>query len=479
MKTLKNLKKSLRVSLFFFFCFFLILILKILSPIYAFADEDIKISNAEELLAIKDNPGGNYILTNDIDLGGTDWVPFTFSGTLNGDGHSILNLTVSYKGDAAKDTYDGNMKVYETYFGGMFDSLDGVVENLSFYGADINITSDMPCFAAVVTGYLDGGTITNCYIDGTVTLNGGNKMFGVGGIAGYGNGMISKTTADVTLICIDTDKENRDEQFMGGAVAAGYPDLVDCTVNIDGYASEHGYAHNGGLVGMYVLYPQDTTHEGAITGNTVKGKITFYEDNTDRRAYCKAFVGEVMNQVFKDEGNEEEFTRDEVKCFDIDLYPMKVTFPREEQEKDQFECDHSKMDESIVKSDCNNFGYTLCTCKTCGYEYKKNYTLKHHVYLWNITKEPTLEEEGINEGVCRNCGDVVEESIPKLTEEEFEEILKEETADPEELTSEELYQPDGKEAFGSLTPYVVCISILGAAALLGIIFTIIRIARKK
>ena len=459
--------------------FFILFLFNLLSPIKVHADEAIPVTNVDELLAIRDNPEGSYVLKNDIDMSGVNWVPFTFSGTLNGDGYSILNLNVAYKGDASKDTFDGNMKSYETYFGGMFDSLSGVVENLSFYGAVVDITSDMPCFAAVVTGYLDGGMITNCYIDGTVTLHAGNKMFGVGGIAGYGNGMISETEADVTLICIDTDRENKDEQFLGGAVAAGYPDIVNCTINIDGYDSDHGYVHNGGLVGMYVLYPQGASHEGAITGNTVKGKITFYEDNNDRRAYCKPFVGEVMNQVFKDEGNEEEFTRDEVKCFDIDLMPMKVSFPREEHEGDQFECDHSKMDEKIVAGDCNGYGYTLCTCKTCGYEMKKNYTLKHHVYLWNMIKEPTVEEEGIEEGVCKNCGDTVQNPIPQLTEEEYQEIMKEETGDPGEDSSEELYMPDARQSFGGLTPYVVCILILGAAAFLGVLFTLIRISRKK
>ena len=43
-----------------------------------------KIRSSEELISIKDSPKGKYILADDIDLSGVEWVPFTFNGILEG-----------------------------------------------------------------------------------------------------------------------------------------------------------------------------------------------------------------------------------------------------------------------------------------------------------------------------------------------------------------------------------------------------------
>ena len=48
-----------------------------------------KVSTYEDLAAIADKPDGKYLLTQDIDMAGRDWTPFTFTGTLDGNGHSI------------------------------------------------------------------------------------------------------------------------------------------------------------------------------------------------------------------------------------------------------------------------------------------------------------------------------------------------------------------------------------------------------
>ena len=48
-----------------------------------------------ELDAIRNNPGGSYILMNDIDLSGENLTPIPqFWGTLDGNGHSIDNMTI-------------------------------------------------------------------------------------------------------------------------------------------------------------------------------------------------------------------------------------------------------------------------------------------------------------------------------------------------------------------------------------------------
>ena len=281
-----------------------------------------RISTPEELISIKDAPNGKYILAKDIDLAGIDWVPFTFNGILEGNGHTVSNLKITQTGMSERRTYDGNMKEYDTVFAGMFDVIeDAEVRNLTLSGVNIDIASDAPCFIGSVAGYMGNSKILNCSVEGTLKLKAHDRMFGVGGVAGYGYGRIGDINADITLICIDTDRDTKDEQFMGGVCAAGYPDIICCNIKIDGYDSDHGYVHNGGLVGLFQFYPEGTEHDAEIGGNHISGKITFFEDNEDRRAYCDAYIGERMERIEYWWSNSDDFTSHEVFEYDVDLLP--------------------------------------------------------------------------------------------------------------------------------------------------------------
>ena len=405
-------------------CLLVVLILFAGAKISVLADGDIEISTPDGLLEMAADPAGSYILTDDIDMAGREWPPFSFHGSLDGDGHAILNLSVKDTGEAVRDTYDGNMKVYETSFAAMFDVLDGKVENLTLLNLQTDVETDRPCFAGSIAGYMENAVIADCQVEGTLTLRAHEKMFGVGGIAGYGYGQIDGCSADVTLVCIDTDSQTRDEQFMGGVCGAGYPDVTNCNIRIDGYASEHGYAHNGGLIGMYILYPRGTVYAGAVTGNQVDGKITFYEDNTNRRAYCAPYIGEIMNWTFAYAENKESFRRDEVYAYEVDLLPMRIRYPRADY-PEQYICRHTSEKQDIMVPDCETFGYTLHTCGDCGYSWKDTYTLRQHEYEWKVEKEPHLGETGLRQGICTRCGARKAEEMDALQVEDIADQLEE------------------------------------------------------
>ncbi|MBO4750623.1 MAG: hypothetical protein J5546_09920 [Lachnospiraceae bacterium] len=367
------------------------------------------ISSPEELLQMAEKPYEDYELACDIDMRGVEWKPFSFHGTFNGNGYSILNLTIGQTGEAVRETFDGNMKVYDTYFAGLFDEISGYEEgdmvqtatvvNLNLVNVRIDVETDLPCFIGSFAGYMEKATIENCTVSGILQLRAHDRMFGVGGIIGYGCGTIDNCTADVTLVCIDTDASTKDEQFMGGVCAAGYPDMHGNTITIAGYDSDHGYVHDGGLVGMYMFYPKGMKYKGSVKENYVSGKITFYEDNKNRRAYCNGFIGEIMNWDFDNVRNKNDFVRDEVYTYDVDLMPHSCTDPQ--------------MREEVTPAGCE-FGYTTYICETCGYTEKDLYTLKDHAYEWTVVREATTEEEGLSEGVCKDCGDVCEKPIEKL-----------------------------------------------------------------
>ena len=299
-----------------------------------------KISSCEDLKAISEKPDGKYCLTKDIDMAGIEWTPFTFNGVLDGNGHEIINLSITSKGSAVRDTYDGNMISYSTSFAGMFDCIEGAtIRNLTLTSVYVDITSDEPFFAGTIAGYMGNSKIINCNVKGDVYLRAHDRIFGVGGVAGYGYGLLQNVYSSVTLVCTDTDRNTKDEQFLGGMVSAGYPDFLNCTVDIDGYVSEHGYTHNGGIIGLYIYYPEETPHKGKIIGNRVYGKITFFEENDNRRAYCDSIVGESLHKAETFEDNAASFRRVEVTNYDAELLPgvISKSFDFSVKEKGRFD----------------------------------------------------------------------------------------------------------------------------------------------
>lgn len=422
--------------------------------------EPINIYTADDLLAVSENTTADYILMNDIDMAGIEWTPIDFTGNFDGNNHAILNLSVKSTSTEIRTTYDGNYKTYDTCFAGLFGVLENAtVKNLTLKGINVTVNKEEPCFIGSIAGFAEKSSIENCSIDGTLRLDVSAKMFGVGGIVGYGgDGSITSTNADVTLICIDHDKENRDEQFMGGGYSAGYLDVDKCFIKIDGYDSDHGYVHDGGLVGMYILYPLGNNYAGFINNTRVEGMITFFEDNTDRRAYCKDFIGEVMNWTYEYVGNSSDFTRNEIKDYSKDLLPHY--------------CEGDNYSKETVESTCDEFGYTIYKCNDCNeYSYKADYTLKNHnLGELSVIEEATTEKEGLSKGVCLDCGAEVYVITPVVEEiiEEPEEIVEPDIVSEPETVPET--KPVKEEEGDTLLKVfligglVICIGLVAAIA---------------
>ena len=388
----------------------------------------IEISTPQDLINIKDNPDGYYILTDNIDMKDIQWVPIEFSGCIEGNGYTIMNLTVSSVGNETADTYYGNYIVYDTYFAGMFSKIDNAtIVDLNLLNITVDINTENNCFIGTIAGYSNNSFITGCSVNGRLSLTVDAPMFGVGGVVGYGNGEITEVTTDTTLVCIDTNVEERDEQFLGGVCGAGYVNVNNCNITLDGYVSDHGYVHTGGLIGMYIFYPRDLEYYGSITYNHVEGKITFFEDNTNRRAYCQPMIGEIMIYEFEYGGNTDNFLRDERFEYDKNLLPDM--------------CEGEVYEKVITEATPESFGYTTYTCPGCGYTYVSDYT---------IYREPE------------------EESIEEITKE------TEETSSVEEPTTE---NNDNKSSDGTVKKYI----IIGLAIVFGIVVIeiIVKLCMRK
>ncbi|MCR4805170.1 MAG: hypothetical protein K5981_05895 [Clostridia bacterium] len=369
-----------------------------LSQGFAFAEGTaVEIASADDLLLLAEDPDGSFVLTEDIYLPPDfAWEPPVFRGRLDGQGHAIYNVSSRGVCSRTRTVYDGNYKEYEGVFAGFFGILDGgLVENLNLVGTRISVTdSDRCVFAGLLAGLMDSGAVVrNCCVGGICEVQTSGPCFGTGGFAGYGSGRIENSIAESTLICIDTDAEYKDEQFLGGAYAAGFIDLADCIVTVDGYDSDHGYVHDGGLVGMYIIYPKGASYAGQIVRNHVSGRIRFFEDNRDRRAYCAPYIGEVLQWTYEWGGCTEDFERDEVFEYGEDLLP----------------CTHDLR--PIVTEP--SFGVKGCTkwvCDVCGYSYVADYTAPL-LQEFRLLEEPSpnadelLESAGLAEAAAGLAGE--------------------------------------------------------------------------
>ncbi len=116
-------------------------------------DDPYEIATAEDLAAINDyDINAHYVLTADIDMSGMIWATapiFFFNGTLNGQGHTISNLTI-----------EGTTRL------GLFGKVmtDGVVTNLTIQDAYIIGYDRVGAVAGESFGH-----IANCHVTGNVT----------------------------------------------------------------------------------------------------------------------------------------------------------------------------------------------------------------------------------------------------------------------------------------------------------------------
>jgi hypothetical protein len=372
-------------------CLLLCLLLLAAFPAPSAAEGPVEISDAAGLLAIRDDPAGDYALAADIDLAGVEWTPLPFSGTLDGRGHTIYNLSVTAPGAEVRLTRDGNLKAYDTVFAGLFSTLETAqVRDLSLRGVYVNVETGSHCFAAALAGYLDHSLVSGCTVEGRVAMIGSGVMVGVGGLCGYGCGSVEDCRAEVELFYEDRCFDRRCEQFMGGVLACGVADMDRCTVAIQGYDSCHGYVHNGGLCGMYYQCGMDFPF-CSICDNYVSGQISFFEDNPDRRAYCAPFRGEFLTGVRAIEGNRDDFERRET--FDY----SRVLLPES--------CESPDIVEELTPSGCESWGFTRHVCRLCGHSWTDSYTPPAHTPgPWETAAAPDYGAEGLERQLCAVCG---------------------------------------------------------------------------
>lgn len=124
--------------------------------------------------AIKEDPEVDISLSSDLDFTGYDWEPLVYHGTLNGNGHTISNITIK------KNTGD-NVGIFS------FGQLS--VKNLKIENLNVNYFGDGKNIGGLVGYWRDNGNtkydkeyIEGVEISGTINAMGATY---VGGVVGY------------------------------------------------------------------------------------------------------------------------------------------------------------------------------------------------------------------------------------------------------------------------------------------------------
>ena len=382
-----------------------LLLLMPVFPAYAqAAGTAVEITDAAGLAAIANDPQGDYALAADIDMRGVTWIPIEFRGTLDGRGHIIYNLTITQTGEETATTYDGRHRGYETVFAALFSILKGgSVQNLNLLNVKVDLATDRPVFIAGIAGMMQDGTISNCSVDGRMKVEATSLQCGAGGIAGFGTGLIENCNVDAEITIVAVGAKETCEEYLGGVLANGYADVQGCAVTLAGYTSVQGYVHNGGLVGLSDVNPKNRIHYGYVKNCTVDAVISFFENVEDRRAYCKAYVGEAQNDALVIADNQTiRFERNESKDYTTILLPDMDANP--------------VYDAEVTPPGCTEFGYTTFINEKTGYRYTDDYTAPAHTPgEWQVVTPATYESEGLRRQTCSVCGAVLaEETIPVL-----------------------------------------------------------------
>lgn len=240
-------------------------------------EDPYQIATAEQLSAIREDLTASYILTEDIDLSGYEtWEPIgnmtyadvdmetgdmdmtkIFTGSIDGDGHTISNLECV--------TDQNSVAV------GMIGCFGGAIENLTV--ENVTVTGDETTMASGgVVGYAVGGSVSNITLTGENTVTGINC---VGGIVGGSMSSVTNCTVEQADIVVIGDNDFSDGKIVqcdvaecGGLVVGGsYAGTVDnCTAKGTVTALGNEPVGLGGIAGCI----QSIDH---ITGNTVEVTI--------------------------------------------------------------------------------------------------------------------------------------------------------------------------------------------------------------
>ncbi len=193
------------------------------------------ISTVEDLDTLRIISIGHFSLVNDMDLGNTSWLPIpSFNGTFNGNGFSIINLTIT-------EISNSNIGLFAINYG----SIKNVrLTNIS-YDIDNFYNSSFSIGSLVGTNH---GSIDGVYISGEMVVS-TLRRSSIGGLVGYNgtSGTISNIHSITNILTSVADVENSASD-TGGLIGYNFGSLENSYSSGD-INSIGGNVKAGGLIG--------------------------------------------------------------------------------------------------------------------------------------------------------------------------------------------------------------------------------------
>lgn len=274
------------------------------------------IYTAEDLNDIRNNLDGKYILMNDIDLSVYEnWEPIgtaeePFTGEFDGNGKSVLNLTI-------KDYQVIENKIYI----GMFSSMNSCsVMNLNLVNVDIDIRNtnadSLSVRVGALAGYASKCFIENCAVTGNITVNNFSTGY-IGGLLGSELSSMPSECANYADISVSSDYFNN----IGVGGIAGCALMIteccnygDITVSSKDTDDADSDVYIGGICGkphqfgnairdcynrgpIFLDFTTPSTYAGGIIGQCVNLEKCYNSGKISHPHIIEIFSGAISGEI--------------------------------------------------------------------------------------------------------------------------------------------------------------------------------------
>ena len=221
--------------------------------------------------SIRYDLGGHYRLNQDIDLGEEEFAPIgTFTGVLDGAGHTIKNLKQNRTVPCA----------------GLFSQTNGAtIKNLKLKEATVSGKS----YTGILAGTMTSSTVENVLVEGTV--NGGTSGSYVGGLAGdVSKGIIKGCKGIVTVSGTD-----RIGGLLGSATSQTVVENSCALGNVTATNSNTNYV--AGLIGYASNATVKASYAACSTGGKGKGLVYVYGSTTVENSYFDSTISGLSSPI--------------------------------------------------------------------------------------------------------------------------------------------------------------------------------------
>ena len=225
---------------------------------------------------IKENPSKRFILTSDIDGNGLTFETIeTFSGELNGDGHTIRNMKVS---SAIFGKITSLAKIYNVNFENITPSdesaeclgvvcavNEGSIENVKVTKCNFNVNENN-----IYAGIVAGKNIGN--INNVVVANNNVKVLGSANVS-YVGGIVGRNDKQLTNALVSYTNQIKVESnaniYVGGAVGGNFSSDENGVYSVEvGYGFNREASMGSEEENQYMIYSSADMNK-TITGGAV------------------------------------------------------------------------------------------------------------------------------------------------------------------------------------------------------------------